>query len=322
MLFKTLHQIWQPDIAIDLGTSTTRVAVMHRGYRFAAPSRSGTVPALAKGVIVNVDAATEALRPALRQLRNRGVAHPPALACAPTDASEAERDAIRETCHGAGATAVILMPEPLAAALGDGVDYRSPLPTLVMDIGEGVTDCAVIREGRLAGTFASRVACADLHAAVRAAVCRFSSAPLTARQAMRLVYEVGVGRPAMDTDGLPSLRFVTIPDRLLSEEIRVPVGILQEAMEPVIERILETMHSLLIENPTLRNELTAIRGGIHLSGGGALIPGFAERIAGATGLPVQVVRNPLEGVVLGAKRVLPIADQYDLWQQAARGSKF
>lgn len=318
MQFKTLHQFCHPDIAIDLGTSTTRVAVVHRGYRYSAPSSCGTIPALAKGVIVNVDAATESLRPALHHLRYRGVSHPRALACAPTDASEEEREAIRETCYGAGATAVFLMPEPLAAALGDGVDYLSTLPTLVMDIGEGVTDCAIIREGRLAGTFASRVACADLHATVRAAICRFSSLPLTARQAMQLVYEVGVNRPTLDKDGLPALRFVTIPGTLANQDLRVPAGILQEAMEPVVDRIIETLHSLLIENPTLKHEVKD--SGVHLSGGGALIPGFVDRIAESVGLPVQIVRNPLEGVVLGAKRVLPIADKYDLWQQAARNN--
>jgi rod shape-determining protein MreB len=200
MQFKTLHQIWHPDIAIDLGTSTTRVAVMHRHYRFSAPSCSGTVPALAKGVIVNVDAATEALRPALHQLRFHGVSHPRALACAPTDATDEEREAVREACYGAGAASVLLMPEPLAAAIGDGVDYRSPLPTVVMDIGEGVTDCAVIREGRLAGTFASRVACADLHTAIRAAVCRFSSTPGGSGAGDRTDHGDHAFRPNRDSD--------------------------------------------------------------------------------------------------------------------------
>ncbi|MES2461704.1 MAG: rod shape-determining protein [Armatimonadota bacterium] len=322
MAFKTLHRIWHPDIAIDLGTSTTRVAVVHRGYRFSAPSGSGEVPALAKGVIVNVDAATEALRPALHHLRCWGVPHPRALACAPTDASDAERDAIRETCYGAGATAVILMPEPLAAALGDGVDYGSQLPTLVMDIGEGVTDCAVIRQGRLAGTFASRVACADLHAAVRHAVYRFASVTITARQAMGLVHAVGAAPPSLDPDGLPLLRFVTVPDRHLSEEVRIPVGVLEQAMEGVLERIIEAMHSLLIENTFLRNELQSLGSGILLSGGGALIPGFASRISQSVGLPVKVVKHPLDGVVLGARRVLPIADQYDLWKRAVQSTRF
>ncbi len=318
MPFKTLHQLWHPDIAIDLGTSTTRVAVMNRGYRFSAPSRSGIIPALERGVIVNVDAATDALSPALRQLRHHGVSHPRALACAPTDTSDEEREAIRETCYRAGVAAVLLMPEPLAAAIGDGVDYYSPLPTVVMDIGEGVTDCAVIREGRLAGSFASRVACADLHTVVRAALCQFSSLPLTARQAMQLVYEVGVAQPLLDDSGFPNLRFVTIPDQVIGEQKRVPAGIIQQAMEPVIERILETIHSLFIEIPTLRNEIQSSGTEIHLSGGGALIPGFAERISDAVRLPVQVVRYPLEGVVIGAKRILPVADRFNLWQHVTR----
>jgi rod shape-determining protein MreB len=320
MQFKTLHQLWHPDIAIDLGTSTTRVAVLHRGYRFSAPSCSGTVPALAKGVIINVDAATETLRPALFRLGQHGVPHPRAIACAPTDTTDEEREAIRETCYGAGAAAVVLMPEPLAAAIGDGVDYRSPVPTVVLDIGEGVTDCAVIREGRVAGSFASRIACADLHDAVRGAVCRFSSIPLTTQQAMRLVCEAEVDEPTLDKDGFPSLRFLTIPDRPMSDVTRIPVGLLQQAMEPVVERIVETAHSLFIENPTLKNELRSANSGIHLSGGGALIPGFQSRLARSLDLPVKVVRHPLDGVVLGARRILPIADEFNLWRLGSRNN--
>jgi rod shape-determining protein MreB len=208
------------------------------------------------------------------------------------------------------------MPEPLAAAIGDGADYTSPLPTLIVDIGEGVTDCAVIREGRLAGTFARRVACADLRTAVIDAVYRSTARTLTVDQATRLIYDVGADLPCLDPDGLPLLRFVMIPDSQLSDEVRLPAGMLQEAMEPVLVRIQETASLLLWETPALRSELRFSPCPVRLSGGGALIPGFANRIATALGHPVNIVRNPLDGVVLGAKSILPIADRYDLWQRA------
>jgi actin-like ATPase involved in cell morphogenesis len=137
---------------------------------------------------------------------------------------------------------------------------------------------------------------------------------------MRLVCEAGVDEPTLDKDGFPSLRFVTIPDRLLSEEVRIPAGLLQQAIEPVVERIIETAHSLFIENPTLKNELRSANSGIHLSGGGALIPGFQSRLARALDLPVKVVRHPLDGVVLGARHILPIADKFDLWQRGSRSN--
>jgi len=330
MLFKSFTRLWQPDCAIDLGTATTRVALARGGYRFAEPSsRAPAVPALEHGVVVNVDAAAEAMRPALRRLGHLGVAaHPRVLACAPTDASAEEREAVVEACYRAGAAAVVLMPEPVAAALGDGIDYASPVATLLMDIGEGVTDCAVIRRGALGTAFASRIACADLRAAARDAVLAASGVEISDAEAARVVAEVGVQPPSLDDFGLPLLlRSVRVtPGAVAADgaagaspdaQTWVPAGLIEQALEPVAIRIVGTVRSLLVATPGLRRELRESGASILLSGGGALIPGFVARVKQATGLPVRVVRQPLDAVVEGAKRVLPHAAAHDLWGQVS-----
>lgn len=311
MLLKMNNRLWRPDVAVDLGTATVRVAVTRGDYRFSVPSAVHSVPALAHGVVVNVDAAAEALRPALHRLGRHGMTPPRVLACAPSDTSPQEREAVVEACYRAGASAVALMPEPVAAALGDGVDHSSTQPALLVDIGDGVTDCAVIRQGRISEAFACRVACAEMREIVRETVRCWNGAALSDAEAARVVAEVGVEDPSLDGEDMPLLL-----RNVLVGGTAIPYGILQTALEPVARRIVGTVQSLLTATPGLRHELHD--SGIRLSGGGALIPGFAGRIAGAVGLPVYVARNPLDSVVQGAKRVLPIAAEHDLWRKVGR----
>ncbi|MGC4046457.1 MAG: rod shape-determining protein [Armatimonas sp.] len=311
MGFKSLYQFWHPDIAVDLGTANTRVAVIRRGWQFSCPSSGTTAPALAQGVVVNIEAAAETLRPVLHHLKRRGVLRPRALACAPTDTSAEERERVREVCRRAGIEAVVLMPEPVAAALGDGVNYSSDCPTLLMDIGDGVTDCAIIRGGRLLESHACRTGCADLRAAVQIGVERWCGYLLSDTDAIQLLSEVGIESLSYPNDGLPSLRFVSLPKHSSADAIDIPAGVVQEAIRPVRDQILQTIHTLLTANASLHRELQ--QNGLRLSGGGALIPGFDTSIAQSTGFSVRVVRNPLDAVVNGAKRVLPIMAENAMW---------
>jgi rod shape-determining protein MreB len=328
MLLTTIRQLWQPDIAIDLGTATFRVAVAHRRLPFSAPSTPASscggivVPqALARGVVVDVEAAAEALRPILHYLRRRGLNQPRALACAPSDTTAQERAAVIETCRRAGVKDVVLMPEPVAAALGDGADYASTRPILLLDIGEGVTDCALIRQGRLVDAAACRVGCANLRAAVQKAVDRWCGIRLSDTEAIRLINRVGMGHSAEDASGMPPLRLVPIPDLSRTGDLPLPVGIVQEALRPVMGHMVMTVLSLLSTWPGLRRELAQEGGGadtgsgMRVSGGGALIPGVAEHMAAAIGLPVRAVRSPLGAVVQGARRVLPLVAGGDLWKE-------
>ncbi|MDX1935173.1 MAG: rod shape-determining protein [Capsulimonadales bacterium] len=313
---------WQPpDVAVDLGTATTRIAFAHRSMTVETPSVCGFTPALRAGVVVDADVAGEVLRPAIARLRRMGILLPRALACAPSDTTPEERTAVRESCYRAGAGAVALMPEPLAAAIGAGLDLIEDRPILLMDIGEGVTDCALIRSGRIRCSNAVRVACADLHEKLRVFFRARYGVVVSSADARKITEEVGVASPFPEQGGLPLLRFRTVrgthPYTGQFLEVDIPVGLIREELQPLVRRISETAVTL-IEDLTAPDRYAVHQQGIHLTGGGSLLPNMAAQVNAATGCPVVPVKNPLVAVVSGAKRVLPVVSESDLWRPHPR----
>src|SRR5688572_31693485 len=136
-----------PDVAIDLGTAVTRVS-REAGSKFMTqPTNAGNRPAMKSGVVVDCAAAVEVLRPLIARSRRWYTGPLRALTSAPTNASMEERASLKECLLKAGAAAVVIVPQPLAAAIVAGADISSRYAQLVVDFGEGVTDCALIREG-------------------------------------------------------------------------------------------------------------------------------------------------------------------------------
>src|SRR5690606_25286184 len=142
-----LQALARSELAIDLGTAATRLHAHPRTVPLTRPSvvwrGGGTRPALARGVVVDGDAAADGLGDLLRKV-GCGWRRPRAVACVPSDASDAEQDAVLEAVRRAGAARVALVPEPLAAAVGAGIEVGAPRAQALVDIGEGVTDCAVV----------------------------------------------------------------------------------------------------------------------------------------------------------------------------------
>lgn len=295
---------WRPDIAIDLGTATTRVVSRAHGVVTRA-SMAGNAPALSSGVVVNGDAVAELLEPLLSKMRIFGVIRPRAVVCAPTDANAWERNAVIEGVFRGGASAVAVVPEPLAAAVGAGVDIVSPYAQMVVDIGEGVTDCAVIASGKVVDTAALRGGCCALRNAVRETMLRRRGMQISSRQAELLVRSslCGTGAVFLQTrrdDGPPA-------PPISHDEAR-------EAFEPAFGAILNLITCFLREIPhSTGSEI--IENGITLTGGGALLAGIRERIQAETGIAVKPVANPLEAVVRGAYAMLPIVTMLNMWKR-------
>lgn len=150
-----------PDVAIDLGTANTRLFATGRGLLAETPSIvGGMFHPLRGGVIVDIGGAAELLEPLIGRVR-RLAARPRALACVPSDATSDETKALRHATRAAGARDVAIVAEPLAAAIGAGLDVASPYAHMLVDLGDGVTDLAVIREGQMIRTAALRVSCSD-----------------------------------------------------------------------------------------------------------------------------------------------------------------
>jgi rod shape-determining protein MreB and related proteins len=291
-------------VALDLGTAVSRVRAAPRAAPLERPSvvwrRGGERAALAHGVIADVDAAADVIADLLRFVPRRRWRRPRVLACVPTDASPAERAALVAAVRAAGAGAIAVVPEPLAAALGAGLDADGPRARAIVDVGEGVTDCAVVLEGALVASAAVRAGVADLRAAVQRAVAESLGVRVTAREAERVLREAGVlSRRERRRD----LVAAGIPPRGVGPVLaRVEEAALQAALDPVISKILvHAKRFFAAVPPELRADVAD--GGVCVVGGGALLAGLPERLAGALGARVARAVDPLHAVVDGAHRI-------------------
>ncbi|MBX3276688.1 MAG: rod shape-determining protein [Acidobacteria bacterium] len=324
-----------PDIAIDLGTANTRLYARGRGLIADEPSlvaidrvtgevaavgvraaaladegRRRRVSPLRAGVVADLDATVSLLEPLIHRASRFGWARPRVLACIPTDAGQEEQAALEKAVRAAGASAVAIVPEPLAAAIGAGIDVASRHAHMLVDIGDGVTDIAVIRESELIATSALRTACSDLHEAVKRRVVRQSGVLLLEGEAERLTREIGTAR------GLNLVGDFSAQGRhrVSGRPIVVRVGRQEVAtsLEPIIGRIVEAVgRAVKALPPKTASEI--IESGICLTGGGARLHGMAELIETETGVTVKTAPDPMRAVINGARQMLDVAAQTDLW---------
>lgn len=148
-------------VALDVGTSAIRIAI-GRTPVMENVSRIDGRPGLCGGVVVDTPTVTALLKPLLERTRVFGIIKPCVLTCAPSDATQAERTRLTDSVMRAGAASVMVIPEPLAAAVGAGIDVSSPFAQMLVDIGEGVTDCAVIRSSKIQASCAIRTGCCQM----------------------------------------------------------------------------------------------------------------------------------------------------------------
>lgn len=294
-----------PDIAVDLGTATTRVLAEDQARALESPSSTAGKSAMRAGVVRDPEAAAAVVRPLLDRTRRSRWFGPRVLACTPTDASADERAALIGAMRSAGASKVVVVPEPLAAAVGSGVDVAAGVARMLVDIGEGVTDCAVIRAGQVLAAAAARTACSDLHQAVAALAASRYGVSLSPAQAERITRQVGVAEVTEDL-------LIVLPG---GAELYLAAQDLAAALAPITSRMLFVVDALLRDLPAALG-VEVIETGIHLTGGGALLPGMAASIEARTGLSVTVAADPLHAVILGAQTMLPTISAVGLWQQA------
>lgn len=326
-----------PDLAIDLGTANTRLYALGHGLIADEPSLirfqpytgeveavgaqaawlakvdpfSPTISPLHAGVIADVEAASSLLRPFLKRAQRFGFFKPRVLACAPTDACEEERAALVEAAQRAGASEVYIAPEPLAAAIGAGLDVASHYAQMIVDIGDGVTDIAVVRSGSLILTSAVRMACSDLRSAVSEMVSFRHGVLLFPQESERLMQLIG----AKFDYSQEELVVTSGTDLLSGDHVDLCVSShdLNEAIEPVLDTIVEAIHSTVRRLPE-ETSCEVIENGICLTGGGAQLQGLPERLAAATSLDVRIADDPMMAVINGARQMLDVGIATDIWQ--------
>ena len=300
-----------PDLALDLGTANTRMFAQGCGLIAEEPSvvkvsvrttggeEVGVhVLPLQGGVVVNPDAAAALLQPIVARVRRFGRLKPRALVCIPTDASERERKALLTAARSAGVGDVTLVPEPLAAAVGAGMDIASAHSQMIVDIGDGVTDIAVIRADALVHTLAVRKACSDLHRAVRNSIRHDYHILLRREDAEFLTRQCGV----LDS-GKSIVVSGTHCETNRETQAHAETRDLVLAQEPVLQAIGGAIASFVKRLPP-HTRAEVVESGVLLTGGGACLPGMPELLASRTSLNIRVVHDPLYSVIDGARSML------------------
>jgi rod shape-determining protein MreB and related proteins len=323
----------RPSLAIDLGTANTRIYSCEKGIVAEEPSIVNMLSVdahhrspdeainylnskfisfpLRGGVIAEADKAVSLLRPLFK--RAHTLRAPASLACAPTDTTERERKLLSNAICNAGASHVAIVPEPWAAAIGAGVSMDSPCSQILIDIGDGVTDLVVIRNGRLVFTSAVRIACSDLHRAVRSSIIgRYRFSPYYSEIEMLTSEIEGLLDPeSISNDKEISVEGIDIIRRRATT-VNVSRRQIIRALEPVLNKVLRMIQSS-VGNLTedILSELQD--SGIILTGGGSCIRGIDRIIESKTGLKTTIAKDPIHAVINGAKAALEFWREEKSW---------
>jgi len=286
--YQSLH--WRPHVALDLGTATARIATGASSF-MEKPSRIGAKRALHNGVIIDTETALEVLKPLLGRAKIFGMVKPCVLACAPSDADEEERSALSTAVMGAGASSVSIIPEPLAAAIGSGLDVSSQYAQMIIDIGEGVTDCAVVKSGKIQTTWAVRQGGAHMRSSIVNLSQLKGWTTCDEAQAESLLRTWGLKRSSPHDGGM----------------------LAATAVQPVVDKIADEIEGFMKDLPD-RLACDVIDSGVCLTGGGALIPGIQEYLEQRLRVTVSLARHPLTSVAEGARAVLLVILSLNQWQ--------
>jgi rod shape-determining protein MreB and related proteins len=312
------------DMAVDLGTANTLIYVRGRGIVLNEPSvvalnaNTGHIVAvgvdakrmigrtpgnilavrpLKDGVIADFDVTERMLRYFIQKVhKRRHLAKPRIVIAVPSGLTGVEQSAVKEAAHQAGARRVYIFEEPLAAAIGAGLPVNEPMGNMVVDIGGGTTEVAVISLGGIVTWQSIRVGGDELDQAIITFAKKEYSLMLGERTAEHIKISIGSAFPLVDepkaeirgrdlVSGLPKTIVIS------AEEIRRAIG---EPLSVIIDAVKTTLDKC---PPELAGDI--MDRGIALAGGGALLRGMDDRLREETGLPIHLADNPLESVALG-----------------------
>ncbi|MEQ9682720.1 MAG: rod shape-determining protein [Rhodospirillales bacterium] len=332
-MFSRLFGFLSADMAIDLGTANTLVYVKGKGIVLNEPSvvaiaevkgkkhvlavgeeakqmlgrTPGNIRAirpLRDGVIADFEVAEEMIKYFIRKVHNRrSFASPLVIVCVPSGSSAVERSAIQESAESAGARKVFLIEEPMAAAIGAGLPVTEPTGSMVVDIGGGTTEVAVLSLGGIVYARSVRVGGDKMDEAIIAYIRRNHNLLVGEGSAARIKEDIGSacapedgegqtmeikGRDLMN--GVP--KELVISQREIAESLAEPVGAIIEAVKVALEHTAPELAADIVDK------------GIVLTGGGALLGNLDLVLRHDTGLPVSIADDPLSCVVLGTGRAL------------------
>jgi len=334
------------DLGIDLGTANTLVCIKGKDIIMREPSvvaydvRSDEVKAvgieakemigrtpgsivavrpLKDGVIADFDVTAAMLRKFIkRALKGSFFSRVRVLICIPAGVTEVESRAVYDAATQAGATKVDLIEEPMAAAIGAGLPVYDATGSMVVDIGGGTSEVAVISLGDIVTAQSVRVAGDDLDESIINYVRKKYNLLIGERTAEQLKIDIGSAIP-YEGEGSVEIKGRNLVDGL-PKNVVITAAEVREAMSDTISEIIDAIRTTLEKTPP---ELAAdiIDSGITLTGGGAMLRGLDELISSEIDIPVSIADNPLDCVVLGTAKCLETADTFDSYA-LKRGRKY
>lgn len=333
-----LFDFFTQEIAIDLGTANTLiihndkvvvdepsiVALDKRTEKVIAVGKRAmqmhgkvhenikTIRPLKDGVIADFHAAEQMIREFIKMINPGKKLFSPSLRmviCIPSGITEVEKRAVRDSAEHAGAKEVYLIHEPMAAAIGIGIDVEEPIGNMIIDIGGGTSEIAVIALGGIVCDKSIRVAGDEFTSDIEDYMRRQHNILIGERSAERIKIEVGAALPELDNP--PPDIAVHGRDLMtgIPKEIYVSYSEIAHALDKSISKIEEAILNALEMTPP---ELSAdiYRTGIYLAGGGALLRGLDKRIQQKTKLPVHLAEDPLRAVARGTGIALKNIDKF------------
>ena len=317
------------DMGIDLGTATTLVYVKGQGIVLCEPSvvaiQKGSRSVLAvgeeakrmlgrtpgniiairpmkDGVIADFEITEDMLRYFIKKVHNRKVFVRPRMVIAiPSGITEVEKRAVKDSAEHAGAREVYLVEEPISAAIGVGLPIQEPSGNMIIDIGGGTTEIAVISLAGIVFSRSIRIGGDELDEAIIEHLKKTYNLMIGERTAEDVKIKIGSAYPLEEeltmevrgrdlVAGLP--KTITVSSEEIREAIAGPISAVLEATRMTLERTPPELSADLIER------------GIIIAGGGALLRGFDKLISEETGLPVHVAEDPMTAVAIGTGKVL------------------
>jgi rod shape-determining protein MreB len=327
-LWRSLRNRFTSDVGIDLGTANTLVHVAGHGILIREPSvvainkdtgevlevgeeakrMLGRTPAnivatrpLRDGVIADYEMTHRLLAKFIKRARHGLTFYQTVVVGIPSGVTEVERDAVLDACRKAGANKAYVIEEPMAAAIGAGLPIVEPVGSMIVDIGGGTTEVAVIALAGIVHSRSIRIAGDEIDEAIAAYVRRAHNLFIGDRTAETAKIEIGCAFPQEAereitvkgrdlVTGLPRSAVIT------SEEVRIAI---QEPVMAIVEAVKLTLEAT---PPELAAD--CMNNGIYLAGGGALLRGLDALLARETGMPVHIAEDPLSCVAIGTGRML------------------
>ena len=332
-MFRSVLDIFTADIGIDLGTANTLVYVKGKGVVLDEPSvvamaevrgrtqvlavgeeakvmlgkTPGNIRAIrpmADGVIADFEVAEEMIKHFIRKVNGRlNFSSPQVIICVPSGSTAVERRAIQESAEAAGARRVFLIEEPMAAAIGASLPVTEPSGSMLVDIGGGTTEVAILSLGNIVFAHSVRVGGDKIDEAIIAYMRRTHNLLIGEASAERIKKNIGVARKPEKSTGIK----IEVRGRDLvngvPKEITITEAQVAEAISDPVRQIVDGVKMALEQAPP---ELAAdiVEKGIVMTGGGALLRDIDGVLRDATGLPISIADDPLSCVALGTGRCL------------------